>query len=275
MFDNQTNDWLQRIHRVQQSKPMKNTLSAAVLLIGNELLSGSIQDENLSHIAVTLEQRGIRVRETRIVPDIEEEIVDALNQLRARFDYVFTTGGVGPTHDDITSDAIAKAFGVRNVLQQDIFDIIKTYLDSKGVEFTPAAQRMAHAPKGARMIRTERSIVPGYQIGNVFVMAGVPRIMRLMLEAIIDTLETGDAILSRSVHANVGEGEIAAALQQIQFAHQQVDVGSYPQDPGSSKSQYRVMFVVRGTDQAEIDTVCTKILQACAAGGYEAMLAPA
>lgn len=250
---------------------MQNTLTAAVLLIGNELLSGSIQDKNLAHIAITLEQRGIRVRETRIVPDIESEIIDALNQLRTKFDYVFTTGGIGPTHDDITSDSIAKAFGVKNVLQQDVFDIIESYLNEKGVEFTKAAQRMAHAPEGAQMIKTDHSIVPGYRIGNVFVMAGVPSIMRMMLEGIIQKLKTGLAILSGAVHANVGEGEIAAALEKIQLAHPNVDIGSYPQEKDSSISDYRVIFVVRGTDHTEIDTVCDEILNACHAGNYQAV----
>ena len=164
---------------------MKNTLSAAVVLIGNELLSGSIEDKNLAHIAKSLEVRGIRIRETRIIPDVEREIVDAINTLRVKHDYVFTTGGIGPTHDDITSDSIAAAFGVKNVVVQDVFDGIQSYLDSKGIEFTIAAQRMAHAPEGAEMIRTESSIIPGYRIDNVFVMAGVPRIMRLMLDGII------------------------------------------------------------------------------------------
>lgn len=250
---------------------MKNTLSAGVLLIGNELLSGSIQDKNLSHIAVTLEQRGIRVRETRIVPDIEEEIVDALNQMRTKFDYVFTTGGIGPTHDDITSDSVAKAFGVKNVLVQEVYDIIDNYLTQKGVEFTSAAQRMAYAPQGAQMIKTERSIVPGYRIDNVFVMAGVPSIMQMMLEGIIKELKTGLTILNGAVHANVGEGEIAAALETIQLENEDIDIGSYPQDKNSEFSDYRVIFVVRGTDQKEIDTACDKILSACQQGNYEAI----
>lgn len=251
---------------------MQETLSAGVLLIGDELLSGSIQDQNLAHIAVTLEQRGIRVRESRIVPDIEQEIVAALNALRGRYDYVFTTGGIGPTHDDITSDSIAVAFGVANVIQQDVFDVIQAYLGKKGVPFTPAAQRMAYAPDGAEMIRTERSIVPGYRIGNVFVMAGVPSIMRVMLEAIVETLEVGQAILSKKIHANVSEGEIAQALETIHTAHHSVEIGSYPQERGSKLSAYRVIFVVRGTDQDEIDSACEQILAACKAGGYAAEL---
>lgn len=250
---------------------MKNTLSAAVILIGNELLSGSIEDKNLAHIAKTLEIRGIRVRETRIIPDIESEIVDAVNTLRAKHDYVFTTGGIGPTHDDITSDSIAAAFGVENVIFQDVFDTIQSYLASKGVEFTPAAQRMAHAPQGAQMIDIDSSIIPGYRIENVFVMAGVPRIMRIMLEGIISQLKTGLAIHNAYVHANVGEGEIAAALEAIQNQHPNIDIGSYPQDKDSSISDYRVIFVVKGTEQDELDQTCQQILEACRNGGYEAV----
>lgn len=250
---------------------MKNTLSAAVILIGNELLSGSIEDKNLSHIAKTLEIRGIRVRETRIIPDIESEIVEAVNALRAKHDYVFTTGGIGPTHDDITSDSIAAAFGVKNVIVKDVFDTIESYLDSKGVEFTAAAQRMAHAPEGAQMINTDQSIIPGYCIDNVFVMAGVPRIMRMMLDGIIEHLDTGLAIHNAYVHANVGEGEIAAALEDIQNQHPNVDIGSYPQDKDSTISNYRVIFVVKGTEQDELDNTCEQILQACSNDGYEAI----
>ena len=252
---------------------MQNTLSAAVLLIGNELLSGSIQDLNLSYIATRLEERGIRVRETRIVPDIEEDIVDAITALRRRFQYVFTTGGIGPTHDDITSDSIAKAFGVPNVIQQDVFDSMKAYLDSKGAEFTPAAQRMAYAPEGAEMIYAQQSMIPGYRIGNVYVMAGVPRIMQIMLGGILEQLDTGVAIVNKKIHANVSEGEIAAALEAIQNRHPDIDIGSYPQDKGSTLSDYRVVFMVKGTDEQDVDATCSEILDACSTGHFDAILA--
>lgn len=251
---------------------MKNTLTAAVLLIGDELLSGSIQDLNLPHIAVALEKRGIRVRETRIVPDKEQEIANAVNELRGKFDYVFTTGGVGPTHDDITSQSIARAFGVKNVVQPEVFNLIKGHFDRKGAEFSAAAQRMAYAPEGAEVIKTEQSIVPGYRIDNVFVMAGVPRIMRIMLDAIVDKLKIGKAILSKTVHADVSEGEIAAVLEEIQLAIPEVNIGSYPQDAHSEKSDYRVIFVVRGTDQTVIDLACEKIRESCRLEGYPAMI---
>ena len=250
---------------------MKNTLTAAVILIGNELLSGSIEDQNLAHIAKTLEVRGIRVRETRIIPDIESDIIDAVNALRAKHDYVFTTGGIGPTHDDITSDSIAAAFGLPNVVQQEVFDSIAHNLKNKGVEFSPAAQRMAYAPEGAEIISSGESIVSSYRIGNVFVMAGVPRIMRLMLDGIVKQLQTGVEIHNAYVHANVSEGEIAAPLEAIQNQHPNIDIGSYPQDIGSTISKYRVIFVVKGTDLIEISSTCDEILQACANGGYEAV----
>ena len=250
---------------------MKNTLSAAVLLIGNELLSGSIEDKNLAHIAKTLEQRGIRVRETRIVPDIEQEIADAVNHLRNKYDYLFTTGGVGPTHDDITSDSIAAAFGVKNVVQQRVFDGLQSYLNSKGVEFTPAAQRMAYAPEGAELIWTDKTMIPCYRIDNVYVMAGVPRIMRLMLDDVLQSLKTGVRIYNSTVHANVSEGEIAAALEAVQHKHPDIDIGSYPQDKDSELSDYRVIFVIKGTDQSEIQQTCDEILDACSDGGFEAV----
>lgn len=252
---------------------MKDTLSAAVILIGNELLSGSIQDKNLAHIAKELEVRGIRIRETRIIPDIESEIVDAVNHLREKFDYVFTTGGIGPTHDDITSDSMATAFNVDNVVQQNVFDQIDRRFKEKGIEFTKAAQRMAFAPAGSEIIASKHSIIPGYRKENVFVMAGVPSIMRLMLEGVIEHLDTGLQIHNKSIHANVGEGEIAQPLEAIQNEHPNIDIGSYPQDKNSEFTDYRVIFMVKGTDSEEIQTACTKILEACTARGYEAILA--
>lgn len=242
---------------------MQNTLTAAVLLIGNELLSGSIQDQNLAHIAKMLEKRGIRVRETRIVPDIEIEIANSVNQLRAKYNYVFTTGGIGPTHDDITSDSIAAAFGVKNVVEPSIFEMLNQHFTNKGVEFTPAAQRMAHTPEGAKLIQTKHTIIPAYNIENVYVMAGVPRIMQMMLDDIIDDLNTGFEIINRQVHANVSEDEIAADLEEIQNQYRDIDIGSYPQDPGSKLSNYRVIFIVKGTDEKQLQTVCNQILKAC------------
>lgn len=250
---------------------MKNTLSAAVILIGNELLSGSIQDKNLAHIAKELEIRGIRIRETRIIPDIEREIVEAVNHLRDKFDYVFTTGGIGPTHDDITSDSIATAFGVENVVQQHVFDQIDKRFKEKGIPFTQAAQRMAYAPQGANIIETKHSIIPGYRIENVFVMAGVPSIMRLMLEGVIEHLQTGLQIHNISIHANVGEGEIAAELEAVQLRYPDIDIGSYPQDKNSEFSDYKVIFVFKGTDLSELEQARDAVFNSCQRLGFEAI----
>lgn len=250
---------------------MKNTLSAAVILIGNELLSGSIQDKNLAHIAKTLEQKGIRIRETRIIPDIEAEIVDAVNQLRMKFDYVFTTGGIGPTHDDITSDSIAAAFGVENVVQQNVFNNIQKRFDEKDIPFTQAAQRMAFAPQGSEIIKTKHSIIPGYRIANVFVMAGVPSIMRLMLEGVLDCLDTGMKIHNITIHANVGEGEIAEELERVQAKFPDIDIGSYPQDKGSEFSKYRVIFVFKGTDMNALSSAREMVMNYLNKAEIEAM----
>ena len=252
---------------------MNNTLSAAVILIGNELLSGSIQDKNLAHIAKTLEHRGIRIRETRIIPDIEEEIIDAVNHLRQKFDYVFTTGGIGPTHDDITSDSIAAAFKVQNVVQEEVFNKIDQRFKEKNIPFTKAAQRMAYAPEGSEIIKTEHSIIPGYRIENVFVMAGVPSIMRLMLEGVVNYLDTGMQIHNLSIHANVGEGEIAESLEKIQASYPQIDIGSYPQDKNSEFSKYRVIFVFKGTDLDELSEARDKIMDILGSRDIEAMIA--
>lgn len=252
---------------------MKNTLSAAVVLIGNELLSGSIQDKNLAHIAKKLEFRGIRVRETRIIPDIEEEIVEAINHLREKFDYVFTTGGIGPTHDDITSDSIAAAFKLNNVVQVDVFNKIEQRFKEKNIPFTKAAQRMAYAPEGSEIIKTEHSIIPGYRIENVFVMAGVPSIMRLMLEGVINYLDTGMQIHNMSIHANVGEGEIAESLEQVQTNYPLIDIGSYPQDKNSEFSEYRVIFVFKGTDLEELSEAREKVMEILVSRNIRAMLA--
>ena len=252
---------------------MNNTLSAAVILIGNELLSGSIQDKNLAHIAKTLEHRGIRIRETRIIPDIEEEIIDAVNHLRQKFDYVFTTGGIGPTHDDITSDSIAAAFKVKNVVQEEVFNKIDQRFKEKNIPFTKAAQRMAYAPESSEIIKTEHSIIPGYRIENVFVMAGVPSIMRLMLEGVVNYLDTGMQIHNLSIHANVGEGEIAESLEKIQASYPQIDIGSYPQDKNSEFSKYRVIFVFKGTDLGELSEARDKVMTILESRNIEAMIA--
>lgn len=239
---------------------MNKAKTTGVCLIGNELLSGSVVDDNLHYIALQLKERGIRVCETRIVADIEQDIVDAVNALRARYDYVITTGGIGPTHDDITSDSIACAFGVQNVINQDAFSMLKGHFDNKGIEFTKAAQRMAHAPQGAELLISKASAAPAYRIENVFVLAGVPSIMRKMLDAALPLFEASEPIISQSIHAKASESNIAHALDDIQKQFPHIDIGSYPQP---LSAEYSLTFIVQGTDKSAIESVCQRIASAC------------
>ncbi|OYX13742.1 MAG: competence/damage-inducible protein A [Rhizobiales bacterium 32-66-8] len=202
------------------------TITAALLVIGDEILSGRTKDKNIGHIAERLTEVGVDVREVRVVPDIEDDIVAALNALRARYTYVFTTGGIGPTHDDITADAVAKAFGVGIDVDPRARAMLLEYIAE--ADLNPARLRMARVPDGAELVVNTVSKAPGFRIGNVFVMAGVPRIMQAMLEAIIPTLSTNVPMLSATVLANAKEGDIAAPLGAIAARHPDVSIGSYP-----------------------------------------------
>jgi molybdenum cofactor synthesis domain-containing protein len=201
-------------------------VTAAVLLIGDELLSGRTKDKNSGYIAEYLTNIGIDLREVRIVPDETEEIVAALNALRARYTYVFTTGGIGPTHDDITADAIAAAFGVS--IDHDPRAVAMLSERFPPDQLNEARLRMARIPAGAELIANSVSKAPGFHIGNVYVMAGVPAIMHAMLDVIGPTLKTGVKVLSDTVHAGLREGDIGSALAEVAKAHPQVAIGSYP-----------------------------------------------
>ncbi len=202
------------------------TVTAAILVIGDEILSGRTKDKNIGHIAERLTEIGVDVREVRVVPDVEEEIVAALNALRTRYVYVFTTGGIGPTHDDITADAVAKAFGVSIDVDPRARAMLLEYIAEK--DLNEARLRMARIPDGAELVVNTVSKAPGFNIGNVYVMAGVPRIMHAMLEAIIPTLKTGVPMLSETIRANAKEGDIAAPLGEIARQFPDVAIGSYP-----------------------------------------------
>ena len=201
-------------------------ISAAALIIGNEMLSGRTQDTNVQTLARFLDPLGIDLREVRFVPDSQDQIVAALNAMRARYTYVFTTGGIGPTHDDITADAIAAAFAVGIDFHPDALALLEARYGSD--QFTPARRRMARIPAGARLIANPVSIAPGFQIDNVFVLAGVPRIMRAMLDDVAPRLARGQRRLVRSLTAQIGEGRIALGLEAIQRTYSGVDIGSYP-----------------------------------------------
>jgi molybdenum cofactor synthesis domain-containing protein len=232
----------------------ENLPTAAVLLIGDELLSGRTQDSNLAYIAKFLAAYGIDIREARVVPDLEEEIVAALNALRGRYTYVFTTGGIGPTHDDITTDAVGRAFGAKIDYHPEALALLAPRY--KPGEFNEMRRRMARIPDGATLIRNSVSTAPGFQIANVFVMAGVPLIMRAMLEDIGPRLARGRVVISQTLAVEVGEGRIAPALARIQLDHPGVAIGSYP---AFTNDGPRVQLVVRGRDGEAVESASVAI----------------
>ena len=220
--------------------------TAAVLLIGNEVLSGRTKDKNLGFIADYLTALGIDLLEARVVADDEGAIVEAVNALRARYTYVFTTGGIGPTHDDITADCIAKAFGVGISHHPEAVEILETYFKQIGREANEARMRMARIPEGATLILNPVSKAPGFRIGNVHVMAGVPKVMNAMMDEIAPTLSRGAPVLSRTIRFEGGEGDIAKPLKEVQDQYPKLSIGSYPFE---SASGFNTNLVLRGRDE--------------------------
>ncbi|MGA3307453.1 MAG: molybdopterin-binding protein [Xanthobacteraceae bacterium] len=203
-------------------------VTAALLVIGDEILSGRTKDKNIGYVAEYLTNIGIDLKEVRVVPDAEPQIVAALNALRARYTYVFTTGGIGPTHDDITADAVAKAFGVSIDYHPRAVEILRARLAETGGAMNEARMRMTRLPAGAELVLNKISAAPGFWIGNVIVMAGVPQIMQVMLEYVAPKLRTGAKMLSETVRADCREGDIGTELGAIAQAHPGVVIGSYP-----------------------------------------------
>ena len=241
--------------------------TTCLVIIGNEVLSGRTQDANVKHLATRLGELGLPLREVRVIPDVAERIVETINEVRARYDHVFTTGGIGPTHDDITSECIAAAFGVPWEPQAEAMRLMTAHYQARGTEFNEARRRMATMPRGATLIDNPVSVAPGFTIGNVHVMAGVPTIMRAMFERLVPRLPTGVAVASRAVHAlGMMEGAIAEPLARIAGAYDGVDLGSYPfhrSDAGG------VAIVARGTDAAELDEVIGQVREMIAAAGHD------
>jgi len=237
-------------------------ITASMLVIGNEILSGRTQDANIKHLGTELGLRGIQLQEVRIVADIEQDIIDAVNALRKRYDYVFTTGGIGPTHDDITSESIAKAFGVANTPHPIGFQLLADFYASKGIEFNEARQRMGHTPEGAEMVKNEVSMAPGYRMENVYVLAGVPRIMRNMLSGILPTLKGGAVVQSHALTTDLPEGLIAEYLKNIENEFEgKIDIGSYPKDRQGNKG-YIVCLIVRSSEQQAFEDAVKQLRQA-------------
>ena len=242
----------------------EHTPTAAVLVIGNEILSGRTQDINLRFLAQNLAARGIRLAEARVIPDIAAVIVAVVNELRARYDMVFTTGGIGPTHDDITSECVAAAFGVPWEPHPEAWARMEAAY--KPGEFNPARQRMATMPRGARLIDNAISVAPGFSIGNVHVLAGVPRIMQSMFETLAPSLPGGTPIAACAVHAlGVSEGRIAEGLGAVQARYPGVDIGSYPfYRPGGNG----VAIVAKGTDPARLEAAIAEVAGLFVGLGY-------
>ena len=231
--------------------------TATMLAIGDELLSGRTKDKNIGHLAEVLTLSGIDLKEVRIVGDEEDEIVAALNALRARYTYVFTSGGIGPTHDDITADAVSKAFGVPCLHDAEAMRLLGDMYERRNMEFTEARQRMARMPQGSRHIPNPVSVAPGFIIGNVHVMAGVPQVFQAMLDSLIATLPAGARVLSRSIPCPFGEGDIGTLLAAVQKAHPQTSIGSYPHFDGQ---RFSTELVVRARDGAALDAAAGAIV---------------
>lgn len=231
-------------------------VKAAVLVIGDEILSGRTQDVNIGQIAQFLAPLGITLGEARVVSDVQDDIVDALNALRARWDYVFTTGGIGPTHDDITADAVAAAFGRAIDVRDDALEILNAWYANSGTQLTPARLRMARIPEGAWLINNPVTGAPGFQLENVFVLAGVPKIARGMLEDIAHRLEGGAVTQSVSIRLEgVREGDIAELLGEAAQDFPTVSIGSYPwfQELAGGELSRGVAVVLRSADGAALE----------------------
>ena len=223
-------------------------IRASLVIIGDEILSGRTEDTNLAYLAKWLGNLGIHLSEVRVVLDDEKEIIESVNPLRKKYDYVFTTGGIGPTHDDITTDSIAKAFGVETRIDDEALEKMKEFLDGK--ELTEPLLKMLHIPEGGELIYSPATKAPGYKIENVFVMAGIPKIMQGMLEGMYDYLEKGDVVHSRSFDIFVGESFFAEKLKDIQQEFQNISIGSYP---FSRDGKYGATIVLRSTDDSALD----------------------
>jgi molybdenum cofactor synthesis domain-containing protein len=239
--------------------------TAALVVIGDEILSGRTQDKNVAQIATWLNAQGIRLVEVRVVGDRTEAIIEAVNVLRARNDYLFTTGGIGPTHDDITVDAIAEALGVPVVHHPAAVAILERHYARRGEQLTEARKRMARVPEGAELIENRMSGAPGIRIGNVFVMAGVPHITAGMLDALTGTLEGGAPLVSRTIGSWVAESEVADLLREAERAHPGVAIGSYP---FFREGRVGANFVVRATDPALVDACIEALRKQLGAAGF-------
>lgn len=231
-------------------------IRAAMLAIGDELLSGRTKDKNIGHMADRLYAAGIDLTEVRIVADDQPAIVQAVRELSGRYDYLFTSGGIGPTHDDITADAVAAAFNLPCIYDEKAMALLGAHYKSREVEFTPSRQRMARMPQGAQHIDNPVSVAPGFIIGNTYVMAGVPSVFQAMVENILPTLRTGTRFHSRTILCPFGEGVIGVPLREVQEAHPDTIIGSYPK---FENGRFSTELVVRARDEEKLDAAAAAV----------------
>lgn len=268
-----SNAWMEALLIQPDSMPAMTTqpstprqtpgkVTACVIIIGNEILSGRTQDTNLNFLARTLGRWGIQIREARVIPDIESVIIDTVNELRVRYDYVFTTGGIGPTHDDITADCIAKAFGVKLVESEEI--AVRIRVRPAPPDVMAARLRMARIPEGADLIDNTTGGPQGFRIGNVHVMAGIPSVMQAMVTTLGDKLEHGAIVRSCSVTAYLGESSIASGFSAVQDRYPDFDLGSYP---FFRDGRYGTNLVIRGTDEDRMRAALDEVKALITAAG--------
>lgn len=252
---------------MSEAKPDEEPITAALIIIGDEILSGRTKDENTAFIAASLTRVGIALREVRVVADVETEIVEALNALRPRYRYVFTTGGIGPTHDDVTTDAIGMAFGVPVAIREDAVEAMR--LQYRPEDLNPARLRMARIPEGASLIHNAVSRAPGYMLENVIVMAGIPKIMQVMLDEVMHRLAKGHPVLSRSVRIHVPESDMAPALTLLQERYPDVQMGSYP---FFEHRRYGTYIVLRSASEQRLDVALAALWDVIDEQGFDAKI---
>ena len=240
-------------------------VTAAALVIGDEILSGRTRDRNIDYIAGHLTRIGIRLQEVRVVADDEAAIIAAVNELRARYTYLFTTGGIGPTHDDITADSVAKALGVAIDIDPRALALLEEFFKKRGVEPTPARLRMARIPHGATLIRNAISVAPGFMIANVIVLAGVPEVMQVMLDDVTPLLATGSKMQTATIKLQRAEGEVADLFADHQKTFPDVAMGSYP---SFSEGRISTQLVLRSTDSARLAAACESLAIKLKARGF-------
>ena len=237
----------------------EKSVTAALIIIGNEILSGRIQDANLSYIATKLnDEAGIRLAEVRVVPDIEGEIVEAVNAMRVKHDYVFTTGGIGPTHDDITAESVAKAFGRKLIRHPEAYRRLVAQFEARGMEINDARLRMTNTPEGATLVENGISVAPGFQVDNVYVMAGVPQVAHAMIDWLAPRLEGGKPVRTKTLVCSLGEGNMAASLSDIQDRYSEIDIGSYP---FYETGNYGTSIVLRHTDEEILEKAGAEVAE--------------